>query len=225
MTMIRVFGLSRSSFAGASGASGAICRIWPRMRLSRSSPAAAMSSSACCWVRSPAATCSSASACAAAFRSLLSRARSFRVLRLRPTGCSSGSEAATRSAPSTVLAVATARSGPTRRAKVVSSWATSIRSVRSLAAMSPPERLTRQPVLASTTSSDSPVSRRCAIRRSCSAPTDSQSEAITWSVISSSPSSSSVRPGTCSYTSIAASGPSSEVATSCGARAPEAAAA
>ncbi len=196
MTMIRVFGFSRSSLAGSSGASGTICRICPRIRLSRSSPATAMSSSACCWVRSPAATCSSARACASALRSLASRLRSIRVERLMPTGWSSGSAAATRSGPSTLLAVLTARSGPTRRAKVVTSWATSMRRVRSLAAMSPPERLTRQAVLSSTTSSDSPVSRRCAIRRSCRAATDSHRLAITWSVISSSARSSSCRPST-----------------------------
>ncbi len=145
--------------------------------------------------------------------------------RLIPTGWSSGSACATRSAPSTALAAATARSGPIRSANVVSSWATSMRRVRSVAAMSPPERLTRQPLFASTTSSDSPVSRRWAIRRSCRAATDCQIEAITRSVTSSSASSSRVRPSTFSYTRIAASGPSSEVATSCGAWAPEAAAA
>ncbi len=194
--MIRVFGLSRSSLAGSIGASGAICRIWPRIRLSRSSPATAMSSSACSWVRSPAATCSSALAWAAALRSLPSLFRSTRVERLIPTGWSSGSAWATRSAPSTALAVATVRSGPIRSAKVVSNWATSMRRVRSVAAMSPPERLTRQAVFPSTTSSDSPVSRRCAIRRSCRAATDSHSEAITWSVTSSSASSSRGRPST-----------------------------
>lgn len=101
----------------------------------------------------------------------------------------------------------------------------SMRRIRSPDAISPPRRSVRITVPERSTKIASPVSRRWAIRRDWSACTWCQVSRSSSSVISSSGTESSERPPVCSYTSITASGPSSDVAISFAALAPAAIAA
>ncbi|CAM5567698.1 hypothetical protein SCYAM73S_06188 [Streptomyces cyaneofuscatus] len=141
--------------------------LWPGLGSAWASAPACAAFSAASWARASLAArdASSTASRSCCDRSRASRRSVARVDRLSAIGWSSGRQSATASGPSTARAPETERSAPTRSPRVVSSCATSIRSTRSPAAISPPRRSVTNALPERSTSSASPVSLRCAIRR------------------------------------------------------------